>query len=131
MRFLPLETGNEASVSPPSRTARSASRRVIDPPGPDPITDAGSIPPSRRILRTTGDATTPGPELCDETGVDFTGAGAGAWTGAGAGAGAGAGSGAGAGAGAGASATDAGAAGTATGAPATAFSSMTQTIAPV
>jgi hypothetical protein len=40
-------------------TARSASRRVIAPPAPDPRIEDGSTSPSARIRRTTGDITTP------------------------------------------------------------------------
>src|ERR1700679_2862207 len=58
MRRRPLLRGRTTSSVGPWATARSASRRVIDPPGPVPRKLDASTPPSFKILRTTGDTTT-------------------------------------------------------------------------
>ncbi len=59
IRRRPCDSGTTTSSVGPLATARSASRRVIDPPGPEPRTAPGSTPASARIRRTTGDTTTP------------------------------------------------------------------------
>ncbi len=59
IRRRPLESGTTTSSVGPLATARSASRRVIDPPGPEPRSVDGSTPPSLRIRRTTGDTMRP------------------------------------------------------------------------
>ena len=59
IRRRPFERGTTTSSVGPFATARSASRRVIEPPGPEPWTVEGSTPPSLSIRRTTGDTTTP------------------------------------------------------------------------
>ena len=57
IRRRPLESGTTNSSVGPLATARSASRRVMAPPAPDPRTDEGSTSPSAKMRRTTGDIT--------------------------------------------------------------------------